>query len=205
MMIHIDNWESVSRKLMLSLHILFQTPKILYRYILFFLKKRELKLNSFTCTANYCIDGTLNQLRWDVENALYVTLGNSPRIFFESGDIIFKVIKEKSSVELKCFGLGKTINAFIHLKIITLKSHDFSGVSPKERGMELRNGPLQITVKKVDLVANSMHIKPTCPQIKIPNPKASMIIAWDVLDQLSKIQMAKTLQDLGEGKREITN
>lgn len=181
------------------------SPRILYRSILFVLKRRYLKLNSFNCSANYCIDGTLNQLRWDVENALFITLDNSSRIFFESGDIVFKVAKEKSCVELKCFGLDKTRNAFSHLKIIDLKSHDFSEVSPKEQGIELNGRPFQMSAKKVHLAANALQIKPAFPDIKIPNPKAAMIINGEVLDRLSKIQMAKTLLDLGEAKSEITN
>ncbi|WP_127139398.1 hypothetical protein [Flagellimonas oceanensis] len=205
MMIHIDNWESVSRKLILSLHILFHTPKILYRYILFFLKKRELKLHSFTCTANYCIDGTLNQLQWDVENALFLILDNSSRIYFRSGDNIFKVSKEKSWFELKCYGLDKTINAHVHLKIVTLKASDFGGVSPKNQEVELRNSSFPIVVKKVKLGTNALQPKPICLQPRIPHLKTSTIFDGVILDRLSKIQRTKTLQELGEVTSETTN
>jgi len=105
--------------------------KIICRYIFFFLQKRELKLNSFTCSANFCIDGTLNQLQWDVENALYITIDSSSRIYFGSGEYIFKVSKEKTQFELKCYGFGKRIKANVHLKIIQLVPNDFHRIFPK--------------------------------------------------------------------------
>lgn len=202
MIIHIDNWESVSRKLILSFHILFHTPKILYRYILFFLKKRELKLHSFTCTANYCIDGTLNQLQWNVENALFIMLDNSSKIYFNPGNHIFKVSRDKNRYELNCYGVGKRINANTQLKIIELEPNDFNGIFPKDRQVALKKNLFQMDIKSLKLGENMLGPKPIWTLSKIIHPTIPMTVNADgkASNHLSKIQKAKTPQELKDLK-----
>ncbi len=184
-----------TQKLKRSFLIFLCSPKILYRYVLFSLKKRNLNLHSFSCSANYCINGTLNQLTWNVENAIFLALDNSSRIYFGSGEHIFKVSRDKTRFELKCYGLGKGINAYVQLKITELEPSDFNGVSAKNQQVELKKNSFQVAMKNLMLSEKVLESKPVFLQPIIPH-EISTETHREILNRLSKLQKTKTLREL---------
>ncbi|PCJ28332.1 MAG: hypothetical protein COA97_01485 [Flavobacteriales bacterium] len=89
------------KKLSFILNFLYATPKVIARLIWFTIKKKEFLFSEFRPTNIVCIDGTLNQLVWYLENPIFLSISNSSKIYFNSEEFVFKVSKLETGIPTK--------------------------------------------------------------------------------------------------------
>jgi len=116
------------RKQKLFSKIIFNSFKIAFRFLKLLFNRKKLSCTNFRPDSSYCIEGSLNQLLWDVENAVFVTLSNSSQIFFDSSQFLFNVKKEQSQFQLIAYGVGHSKKLSTKVKIISLEKFDFNHV-----------------------------------------------------------------------------
>ncbi|MEW4923946.1 hypothetical protein [Algibacter sp. 2305UL17-15] len=111
----------MKKNLSISLQIIKFAPLIVFRYFKYLFFKKSLHITDFRPSNIFCIDGTLNQLIWNVENCLFVILKNTSKVYLGSNDLIFKVAEQHTQFSLKSYGYNKTIQANTNIKVISLK------------------------------------------------------------------------------------
>lgn len=115
----------MKRNLLISIQIIRYSPIIIFRYFKYLIQKKQLVINEFRANNNYCIEDTLNQLIWEVENNIFSILENSSKIYLSSGDFIFKITKKKTEFSLKSYGYNRTIKSNTNIQVIKLKQKSF--------------------------------------------------------------------------------
>ncbi len=101
---------------------------------LFFLGKK-LVYKNFRPNASYCIDGTLNQLLWNIENSIFIALSNSPKLFFDSGQLLFHVSKSQTNFQLTAYGIGKKHQFHTQIKVICIEKQGFENINTKTKSL----------------------------------------------------------------------
>lgn len=115
----------MKRKILIILNLVWLSPLILYKYFKFLLFKRKISVLEFKPNNVYCVDCTLNQLIWNVENSLFNVLSNSSKIYLDSGELIFKVMKGDTSFSIISYGYNKVLKSKTFIQIVTLKQKTF--------------------------------------------------------------------------------
>ncbi|MHA7831844.1 MAG: hypothetical protein ACX93O_12155 [Flagellimonas sp.] len=167
-------------------------PIIGCRYVLFFLRKRYLKIHGFKCPSSYCVEGTLNSLQWYVENALYVRLNKYPMLKLGPQEKIFKVSEANDFFELECFGIKKRVSLFVQLTIVKMKPKDFDGVVLTDHRQKI-NAPL-VPIWPERLISpqySSVGIKPFSFRAKVFGL---------MINSLDDKELSRKLNDVGETK-----
>ncbi len=115
----------MKRNILISIQIIKYLPIILFRYFKYLIQKKQPIINEFRPNNTYCIEDSLNQLIWNVEDNLFSILENSSKVYLNSGNFIFKIAKEKTKFSLKSYGYNKTIKSNTNIQVITLKQKSF--------------------------------------------------------------------------------
>lgn len=77
-------------------------------------------IHEFRPNNMYCIDESLNQLIWSVENCLFIILENSSRIYLNSGNFIFKVNASDTMFNICFYGVNTRESAKTRIKVVKL-------------------------------------------------------------------------------------
>lgn len=112
-------------KIAFTIKFFLYVPKIICRFIIFALKGKKVAIHSFGLNSNYCFEGTLNQFTWIVENAIFILLEDSQKVYFESDEQIFKVNANQKIFKLICFGVGAKKTAITSIKVIKISQTNF--------------------------------------------------------------------------------
>lgn len=174
-------------------------PIIGYRYVLFFLRKRYLKIHGFKCSSSYCVQGTLNSLQWYVENALYVRLNKYPMLKLGQQEKVFKVSEANDFFELECFGIKKRVSLFVQLTIVKMKPKDFDAVVPTDHRHKI-NAPL-VTIWPERLISpqySCVGIKPFSFHAKVSRIMMNSLADKELSRKLNYVGEAKTLSEVTE-------
>ena len=174
-------------------------PIIGYRYVLFFLRKRYLKIHGFKCPSSYCVEGTLNSLQWHVENALYVRLNKYPMLKLGPQEKIFKVSEGNDFFELECFGINKRVPLFVQLTIVKMKPKVFDGVELTNRRQKI-NASL-VTIWPARLISSqysSVRIKPFSFRAKVSQITINSLADKRLSKKLINVGETKTLSEVTE-------
>lgn len=155
----------MKRNLAISLQLIKYSPIIIYRYFKYLILKKRLLIQEFRPNNNYCIEDSLNQLIWNVENNLFSILENNSKVYLSSGDFIFKISKENTQFILKSYGYNKTIKSYTKIQVIALQQKSFDS---------------NILIKKIPL------LKKYNTKFKIP---ANTNIRLQKINSLSTIQI----------------
>ena len=200
----LDSWKINTGKVKLFFVFIIYMPKIIFRYFSFVIKGKRVHLRSFKANSNYSIQGTLNQLTWDVENAVFITLSNSSKIFFESDEEIFKIRENQNTFKIICYGIRKKEIAIVSIKVVKITMADFEQVSirNKNKNMVVRfsgiDSELHLIHKKAPKISSIVcQIKDT----KL-NPKFKEVVSPMI--ELKKIQNCSSLETLKRVKEGIT-
>ncbi|TMM55832.1 hypothetical protein FEE95_14350 [Maribacter algarum] len=111
-----------------TLNILKATPKITLRFLNFLLQRKKMTCKDFRPNSSYCIEGTLNQLIWEVKNALFITVSNSSKIFFDSDELLFQANSTQTQFELCAYGIGYKEKLRTQIKVVVLEKIDLTNV-----------------------------------------------------------------------------
>ena len=153
------------RKTLLIKNLLAVLPKIIGRTVLFTIKKKEFLFNEFRPTNIVCIDGTLNQLVWHLENPIFLSISNSPKIYFTSDEFVFNVSKIETEFILKAYTLKGVKKYKASTKVLCLSQKPFDGLSLTENMVKLRKKALKL--KENEQISNKLS--------KVRNTKLSRI------------------------------
>ncbi|TLF44828.1 hypothetical protein [Maribacter aurantiacus] len=121
------------RNLKLVFNLILNSFKILLRYFKLYFHGEKLICNSFNVDSNYSIAGTINQLRWDVENAIFITICESSKIYFNSDQLLFLVNKEKTKFQLKAYGTNRRTTLFTCIKVKSLAKKNILKINLKSK------------------------------------------------------------------------
>ena len=142
----------MKEKLNFIINYLTAFPKIAYRYYLSKKKKKNLVFNEFRPTNSVCINGSLNQLVWNLENFIFLTVSNSSKIYFNSNEYIFKCVENKTNFVLKVHTINGTKEFTTNIKVLNLTKKEFS-TNVNKKPFSLKNKTHSIiSNKKIDRV-----------------------------------------------------
>lgn len=186
------------------LRFVFYTPKIIFRYINFTIRGKKVRIKSFKANSNYCIKGSLNQLTWIVENAVFITLENSSKVFFETDEEIFKVHENQKTFKIICYGVIRKESAITSIKIVDIIMADLEQISIKSK-----NQNMVVQKSSINNVFQLIHNKTPKTSLKLYkindtklNPKFKKVEY--PLNELEKIQTCSSLRNLKRVKEAIT-
>ncbi|WP_350289823.1 hypothetical protein [uncultured Croceitalea sp.] len=106
-------------------------PKIILRFLGLLFLSKKLVYKDFRPNVSYCIEGTLNQLLWNIENSIFITLNNSSKLFFDSGQLLFHVSKSQTEFQLTAYGIGKKRQFNTQIKVICIEKLGFENINAK--------------------------------------------------------------------------
>ncbi|MFS4445389.1 hypothetical protein [Maribacter sp. 2307UL18-2] len=115
-------------KLLFVWNFLKSIPTITSRFLRLLIRRKRIRCNSFKSGSSYCIEGTLNQLIWEVENALFITVSNSSKIFFDSYELLFQANSTQTQFELCAYGIGYKEKLRTQIKVVVLEKIDLTNV-----------------------------------------------------------------------------
>jgi hypothetical protein len=200
----LDSWKISTGKVKLFLGFIIYMPKIIFSYFSFVIKGKRVHLRSFKANSNYSIQGTLNQLTWDVENAVFITLSNSSKIFFESDEEIFKTRENQNTFKIICYGIRKKEIAIVSIKVVKITMADFEQVSIRNK-----NKNMVVRFSGIDSELHLIHNKtPKLSSIVCQingnklNPEFKEVVSPMI--ELKKIQNCSSLETLKRVKEGIT-
>lgn len=197
--------DSLYFKVLLSLKILFYSPKILFRFIALLIKRKCHKLHFFKADACYCVHNTLNQLTWEAENAAFIILENSSKLFFGSNEHIFKVDHRKTKFNITCYGVGNKIKATTSIRVVQLGVNNYNEVTLRKQN--------HITgFNKVDFVPYRIKVKPNHfkprhknVQFKGRNRELNSMEHAELNQKLGQLFKVNSERKIIEIRRKITN
>ena len=140
----------IKKKILVCLWVIFYLPKILFRAIILLIRGKRIELHFFKADSMYCVDGTLNRLSWNVENAIIIIPENSSKLYFGSNEYVFKVDHRKTRFNLTCYGVGNKIRASTSIKVIQMGVKNFGETSLNDERLALRNSPPQIVRENIN-------------------------------------------------------
>ncbi|GMN06290.1 hypothetical protein MTsPCn5_16790 [Croceitalea sp. MTPC5] len=191
----VGSFGTLQTKILLFLRVLIFLPKILFRAIILLTKGKRLELHFFKPDSIYCVDGTLNQLSWNVENAIIIIPENSSKPYFGPNEQVFKVDHRKKQFSLTCYGVGNKIKTTTSIKVIQLGVKNFGETSLKNPPLKLKNNSFRIAEENLDPAKTLLKSNPVRLQLKVPQ-KIRTITDVHILNQLSRLQKVQTLQEL---------
>ena len=185
--------KTLFRKRQLTLNLIANSLKISLRFLKLLFNRKTMACISFQPDLEYCIEGTLNQLRWEVHNALFITINGSSQLFFDSGQLLFQVKKGQTELLLTAYGVRKKTKLVTQIKVVALSKKDFSGVETQRKNVALRNQKIklnrQINYSSISF-QNSRQPKPF-KQIQIDLNKSPFL-----KNSFSKINLTDSIQEL---------
>ena len=197
----------MKRNLIITLQLIKYSPTILFRYFKYLILKRQLIINDFRPNNTYCIEGTLNQLIWNVENTLFSIIENSSKVYLNSGDFIFKIDKEKTHFSLKSYGYNKTIVSSTNIKVVVLKQKSFESNALKDSVSVFKNyNPRLIHKKNINnglrkvRSFSSIKFKPISISNTLNN--AEFLAFKEPIKELADIDNCKTIDQLNYHQNE---
>lgn len=157
-----------------TLNILKATPKITLRFLNFLFQRKKMTCKNFRPNNPYCIEGTLNQLIWEVENTVFITLSNSSKILFDSGELLFHVNSAQTQFQLCAYGIGRKQRLKTNLKVVVLEKNDLTNVNTKSKSVVVdidrivRNPNIDLQHINNQSISFQNYLKPKSPEeIKI--------------------------------------
>tara|TARA_R110000868_G_scaffold146414_8_gene367215 strand:- start:3312 stop:3917 length:606 start_codon:yes stop_codon:yes gene_type:complete len=188
--------EFSSRQRLLILKLTTNSLKIIFRFLKLLFNGQKMESISFQPDSEYCIDGTINQLRWEIRNAVFITVSNSSQLFFNSGQLLFKVKKGQKEFQLTAYGVGKKTKLFTKIKVVALNKKDFSKIETISKNID-------VNIKKVDLskqikncTISFQNRKPPIPfkQIELKSNQSDFL--QNTLTKISSVSSKEELEDL---------
>ncbi|WP_422350016.1 hypothetical protein [Flagellimonas sp.] len=197
--------DSLYIKGLLSLKILLYSPKILLRFIVLLIKRKRLKLHFFKADARYSVHGTLNQLSWTVENAIFITLKNSSKLFFESNELVFRVDHERTKFNITCYGVGNKIRATTSIRVVRMKVNDFNEVTLRKQNQIKEYNEIDLVPCRIKVRYNPFKPILTKVQFKIRNRELKSMEHTELNQQLCQLYKMNSEQKITELGKTITN
>ena len=188
--------EFSSRQRLLILKLTTNSLKIIFRFLKLLFNGQKMESISFQPDSEYCVDGTINQLRWEIRNAVFITVSNSSQLFFNSGQLLFKVKKGQKEFQLTAYGVGKKTKLFTKIKVVALNKKDFSKIETISKNID-------VNIKKVDLskqikncTISFQNRKPPIPfkQIELKSNQSDFL--QNTLTKISSVSSKEELEDL---------
>lgn len=124
-----------STKIYFVFNFIICLPKIGSRFLNLLFKRKKLGCIKLWPSNHYCIEGTLNQLIWEVENAVFITLSTSPKVFFNSGELIFPVNKAQTQFQLTAYGAYQTQKNRTQIRVTVLDKNDLTNTITKSKNI----------------------------------------------------------------------
>lgn len=115
-------------KIHLLLNFIKCLPRIGFRFLNLLFRNKKVVCKVYKVGDSYCFEGALNQLIWEVENAVFITLSNSSKIFFNSGEILFQVNSAQTEFQLSAFGAVHKLKHHAQIKVANFKKNEFEKV-----------------------------------------------------------------------------
>ena len=166
-----------SSKIDFFFNFISKLPKIIFRFLRLLIFKQKVVYKDVKLDNLICIEGTLNQLIWKVENSVFITISNSTRIFFDSGQLIFHVDSNITDYEIKFYGFDKVKKIKVSIKVITLEKKEINALINKSLGIKINNNnfqgqlPIGLMPTRLCLINTSKPIKVKLfDQVKIRLP-----------------------------------
>jgi len=197
--------DSLYIKVLLSLKILLYSPKILLRFIVLLIKRKRLKFYFFKVDAHYCVNGTLNQLKWKVENAAFIILENSSKLFFGANEHIFKVDKQRTKFNITCYGAGNKVIATISIKVVQMEVNDFNEVTLRKQNQIMEYNEIDLVPCRIKVRYNPFKPKLKKVQFKIRNRELKSMENRGLNKQLGQLYKMNSEQKIIELRKKITN
>ncbi|WP_394973739.1 hypothetical protein [uncultured Croceitalea sp.] len=199
---NVGSFGTLQTKILLFLRVLFFLPKILFRAIILLIKRKRIQLHFFKPDSVFCIDGTLNQLSWKVENAILIIPENSSKLYFKSNEQVFQVDHRRTRFNLTCYGVGDRIRASTSIKVVQMGIKNLNETSLKNLPLELKNNSFRIAEENLDPARTLLKSNPVRLQLKVPQ-KIRTITDGHILNQFSRLQKVQTLQELKDLEKKI--
>ena len=151
---------------------------------------------SFQPDSEYCVDGTINQLRWEIRNAVFITVSNSSQLFFNSGQLLFKVKKGQKEFQLTAYGVGKKTKLFTKIKVVALNKKDFSKVETISKNIDVNKKKVELSKQIKNCTISFQNRKPPIPfkQIELKSNQSDFL--QNTLTKISSVSSKEELEDL---------
>lgn len=192
--------EVSSRRRKLILKLILNSVKISSRFLKLLFNGQKMESIIFQPDSEYCIDCTINQLRWEIRNAVFITVSNSSQLFFNSGQLLFKVKKGQKEFQLTAYGVGKKIKLFTKIKVVALNKKDFSKVETISKNID-------VNIKKVELSKQIKNCTISFQNTKQPKQSKQLQIELNQSPFLKtssdKISLTNSIEELKNLKLEL--
>ncbi len=190
------------RKFLLILSFIRYLPRILLRYSKFFIHKKKLECTVFKVSNSYCIENTLNQLIWEIRHSVFVVLSNSSKIYFDTGDFIFKAKFNETDFYLDAYGFGSMKRLTTKIDIIKLQQHNFDELKLESKRVSLHTQKNSKTLKnRLQVLKNQnlnflnspspKNFNNTNIQLKKIEPKSKHLFAIPFTKNIEEINQLK--------------
>ncbi len=192
-------------KIVLFLKIILYSYKILFRFVVLLIKRKRLNLYFFKADTHYCVHGTFNQLTWKVDNASFIILENSSKLYFGSGEHIFKVDHGKTEFNIICYGVGNKIRAATTIKVAQFRVNEF-GIVPRRRQNKIMDfDELDFAQFRTQTQLNLF--KPMIKKVRIKTgiQELESLEHAELKQKLGELYKVNSKEDIPDIKRTITN
>lgn len=192
--------EFSSRQRLLILKLTTNSLKIIFRFLKLLFNGQKMESISFQPDSEYCIDSTINQLRWEIRNAVFITVSNSSQLFFNSGQLLFKVKKGQKEFQLTAYGVGKKNKLFTKIKVVALDKKDFSKIETISKNID-------VNIKKVEPSKQIKNCTISFQNTKHPKQSKQLQIELNqspfLINSSDKIRLTNSIEELKNLKLEL--
>ncbi len=185
------------RKRKLAINLMINSLRIIFRFLKLLFNGNKMECSSFQPDVEFCIEGTINQLRWNINNSIFITINNSSQLFFHSGQLLFKVKKDQTNFLLTSYGLKGKTELFTSIKVITLNKKDLSNIEPRSKKTAIHKIDIDLNKKILNKTISFQHREQPIPfkQIQIKTDQSGFL-----QNTLIKINSTSSKEELSELK-----
>ncbi len=183
------------RKRKLAINLMINSLRIVFRFLKLLFNRKKMECISFQADAAFCIEGTINQLSWNVQNSIFITISNSSQIFFNSSQLLFQVKKEQTDFQLTAYGIQRKTKLLTAIKIIALNKKNLSNIVPKSKKTSINKIEVLLNKKIQNSTILFQHGEQPIPfkQVQIKTNQSGFL-----QNTLTKINSASSKEELSE-------
>jgi hypothetical protein len=149
----------LKKKILFILFFIKGIPYIVFRLFKIYFRKREYRFQYFKISNDVGINGAFNQLEWQLENALFLTLSNSTKIYLNSNKFVFKVSNQETFFKLKVYTLNGVKEYSTSFNVVNLERKSFDDLALKNNklGLKKENTKLANKINALKLKKHSSN------------------------------------------------
>jgi len=179
-----------------TVNLILSSPRILLRWFLFVFKSKRVIFHEFRAINVFCINGTLNQLVWNVEGSVFVTISNSNKIYFKNNELIFLVNNSLTEFTITLYGINGKQSHKTGIKVVTLNQKKQPEIQPLIFRFVLKKMQFSFLNKNLKIMNDLKSIK------KNDGSERLTLNTQDISTILDKVSSCDSIFNLDQIKQE---